>query len=109
MVGTLNIYDQLVRAKIPSPLTQRTISKARENRLKLFEWMQQQNRNITVEEAAKVMGKTGPTVRIWMKDLKDEGKISNFSHNNKSYWTLSSAELYRRKEEHKRNNAKGGQ
>lgn len=94
-----SLADMVRAATIPSVSAQNRKDELRQRQLKLLEWIVSTG-NVTYKQAADYMGCAEETVKLYMKGLHSEGRVSKWSVKGRFWFCASSAELARRKRKH---------
>ena len=63
----------------------------------LLEWMHERGENVTTQRAADALKVGKTTMQRWFSELRAERRVTTFIHNGRRYYTLTKAEITRRK------------
>ena len=64
----------------------------------LLEWMHERGENVTAQRAADALKVGRTTIIEWFSELRAERRVTTFTHNRRRYYTLTQAEIKRRKQ-----------
>lgn len=93
MIPTL--LEQLKAAKVPRASTVALLDRTEQHLAELAEWLE--GRNVTVQMTAAALNTTEATARAWLKRLVAQRRAISWSANRALWFSLSQAELTRRR------------
>ena len=90
-----SIMEQLARGVVATPRKQAQIDERLETRREVVEWMMEHPDGVTTDQVSKKFKIHLATTRLWMRDLRNERRVTSYRSGVRIMWVVTYAERRR--------------